>query len=115
MIEKFVSLIPPFLNAGSKGSAVEWLVRQLHSKGFLGPKDIRMTLGMQQLFGLRRVQKEVFGFQGEDKVDGNFGEESQLEWEKHFGGDIKKIPNLPGQRTWWLGPNHENFKIWPPE
>ena len=107
---KIHSLIPPYLNVGSHGSAVRWLVQQLYLRGFLGNIHLELPLHKAQEIGVKTFQRKV----GLDE-DGHFGQDSQSAWCEYFGENIRAIPNLPGQKTWWLGPKHKNFKVWPQE
>jgi peptidoglycan hydrolase-like protein with peptidoglycan-binding domain len=109
-------LYPPWLNAGSEGSAVADL--QLRLNALLTYYNLAADL-FEGIFPIpvsgkydssTRVAVSALqgwlGFSGAD-ADGHFGQGTRRLLADRIGVDFNSIPATPGQGTLWFGPDHK--------
>ncbi len=121
-----VLLYPPWLNADSKGAAVEDLQRRLNEwaetlgissvppGNIIFPLEVNGEYTSVVKVAVAMIQAGI-GFEGED-IDGNLGQGTRARVKARLGVDINDIPGSPEEKTYWFGPNHkagEPPSVWP--
>jgi hypothetical protein len=111
MASQFV-LLPPYLDEGSCGAAVDKLHEFLIERGF-GKGIVRdFEYGFITKKRFAEFQVKVLGFVGV-AADGNCGPDSRNAIFEKCGIDLDAIPARPGQLTIWYGPVSPKPQCWP--
>ena len=105
-------LFPPYLDQGSKGTAVDVLHCILCVLGF-GERIVRDgEYGEETKAAVKELQVSM-EFEGED-IDGNFGPKTREELDNYYDIDVGLIPfsSHYDKGNTWRGPGEEGDKVW---
>ena len=108
-------LFPPYLNQGSKGTAVMTLQQMLYALGFGKGVVCDADYGPMTAEAVKNLQAHI-GFRLDD-VDGNLGPKTRARLKAQTGIDVDAIPGAKGVTctTYYREPNNEDLVLWRPD
>lgn len=111
-------LVPPYMDAETKGKAVRWF-KQLFSSLYY-PDGTRVYSGQineyydEDIRAAVRKLQNFLGFTAEEDVDGFFGPNTRVKFLEVFRIDVDSIPGESNDVTYYASPGVDGLQQWIP-
>ena len=105
----YLPLLPPYLDKGSKGAAVQALQYLLHAEGFAVEGMLPDgDYGQLTADSVKYLQEEL-----NLPADGNLGPATREAWKEMHAVSVDAIPMVGSQPTLYKSPDSDDLKCWP--